>query len=395
MAADHLELDLTIDPEREHLDVVATYSIPAGEVPQELGFYLHKNFTLTSVEGDGVESHSFGHGDSFLDKAGKRLQIIPKEATRNAGLEFRVAYAGVIPEAFQGEWMEFVVDVLWFPMHESLARKLTAEVHVSLPDGYTVFGCGETRQGDGAWRISMVDPSIDLNWIASRELEVRDFQRDGETVTIATTHVDDGPANKVADQIAWIMGWYNETFGRPAPKHRLALVMRPLDRLSGYARPGYIALHVGNDFETHTAEYFQFFAHEVAHLWWSQGDSSNFENWLNESFAEYSSMLALRASGDYEAFERLMESKRGRMGGLPPVIGIERTSPHSEAVFYTKGCVLLQELEAKIGEEEFLDWLQGVVTARISRTDALLLSLEDVQGADVASWFEQKLMSAS
>jgi hypothetical protein len=392
-ASDHLELDVTVDPQRQHLSVVAHYSIPAGELPETLSFYLNANFTPKVEASEQLASYTFEHGDSFLDQVGKQLLLTPSAQAQPDGFDFRVTYEGALPEAFDGDWMEFFVDRVWFPVHESLGRQLTAEVRLSLPADYTVFGRGDVRRTEAGWSISLTQASSDINWVACPGLEVQSFARGDENIVVAGLALAKGPAARVADQAATLLRWFNATIGRAAPEHQVAFVLRPRDVGPGYARPGYIVVHVGEDFAASAGNYFRFFAHEISHLWWSQGSPMGYENWLNESFAEYSSLLAQRAHGDREAFERVIDMKRANAKDLPAVIGVERTDERSHAVFYTKGCVLLYELEQELGEEAFFQWLELLVADRISTTKALLELLEDERGAEVARWFEQKLRS--
>ena len=123
----------------------------------------------------------------------------------------------------------------------------------------------------------------------------------------------------------------------------------------------------------------------------NQADQQN--AWLNESVAEYTAMMALRNIRGQHAFTTVLDQKKTSSQGLPPVYGFDRTiNPRqSPAVLYSKGPVLLSELETQLGSAAFAAFLRQAAAARVAQTDSLLDLLARVSSCEVANAFLQRL----
>ena len=132
-------------------------------------------------------------------------------------------------------------------------------------------------------------------------------------------------------------------------------------------------------------------AHELSHYWWSKANQQN--AWLNESFAEYSAMLATRRFQGMEAYNRILEQKKKNSMNLPPIYGFDRTTNRSQTprVLYSKGPIRLSDLESEIGEAKFMAFLQQATAAKVRDTDRLIEVLAHVSSREVADRFLAKL----
>lgn len=120
-------------------------------------------------------------------------------------------------------------------------------------------------------------------------------------------------------------------------------------------------------------EYFRFIAHELAHLWWHHVKNTNsWEDWLNESFAEYSALLALREKFGTDVFQEKINEYSNLSRNLPPIRNLNRGSDNAHAVLYYKGPLLLCKLEALIGKNKFFKLLNIIHLQKVSSTEKFL-----------------------
>jgi len=119
----------------------------------------------------------------------------------------------------------------------------------------------------------------------------------------------------------------------------------------------------------------------------------NWEDWLNESFAEYSALLILRELHSNEVFNSRIAIKINESENTPAIWGMSRNDPHAQEVLYSKGVVLLNELEQKIGSDNFFELCRLRIANQINTTSDLLNLLNEIGGKEISNWLEQSLKS--
>jgi aminopeptidase N len=121
------------------------------------------------------------------------------------------------------------------------------------------------------------------------------------------------------------------------------------------------------------------------------GDANTWQDWLNESFAEYSAVLLMRdwhgravSGGILARYEREAQEAK-------PIWGFDRNDRSAQATLYRKGPVLLSRLESRMGEPAFRRLLAALVTRKVRTTEDFLATLQELTSADVRQSFEQEL----
>ena len=117
----------------------------------------------------------------------------------------------------------------------------------------------------------------------------------------------------------------------------------------------------------------------------------SWEDWLNESFAEYSMLLYLRDRINTELYNKTLERYRQNSENMPAIWGVERTSDNAYTTLYEKGSLLLLELECKLGSEEMKAFLYILIEKSIDNTAEFLEELEEFSSQEVRDWFESEL----
>ena len=132
-------------------------------------------------------------------------------------------------------------------------------------------------------------------------------------------------------------------------------------------------------------------AHEMAHFWWSNASTDSWDDWLNESFAEFSMLLYIREKVSKEIYDDLIEEYENFINNSQPIWGIDRKSPEAYTALYNKGSLILVEFEKEIGEERFVDFLQILLNEEIETTSDFLELVKNEISEETRFWFESKL----
>jgi aminopeptidase N len=117
-------------------------------------------------------------------------------------------------------------------------------------------------------------------------------------------------------------------------------------------------------------------AHEISHFWWTGAPTVTWEDWLNESFAEYTALMVTREVQGREVYEELLTKKKEQSKDAPPIRGLDRDSEEAYTVLYSKGPVMLGRLESEMGQEPFLALLREFATQDERSTELFLDLLE-------------------
>jgi hypothetical protein len=92
-----------------------------------------------------------------------------------------------------------------------------------------------------------------------------------------------------------------------------------------------------------------------------------------------------------EEFKARLDIKKSESNNPPPIWEISRNDPSAQQVLYSKGVVLLNELEEKIGRNKFLEICRARIDKKINNTFDLLNLIKDIGGKETADRFEQSL----
>ena len=150
--------------------------------------------------------------------------------------------------------------------------------------------------------------------------------------------------------------------------------------------------------------------HEMAHMWF--GDMVTMfwwdDLWLNESFAEWSSYLALseatRFSGAWSEFNSARKNwayRQDQLSSTHPIIAdmvdMEAVNANFDGITYAKGASVLHQLVAHVGRPQFIAGLQKYFAKHAwgnTTLNDLLVELEAASGRTLAPWVSTWLQTA-
>ncbi len=150
--------------------------------------------------------------------------------------------------------------------------------------------------------------------------------------------------------------------------------------------------------------------HEMAHMWFGDMVTMSWwdDLWLNESFAEFSSYLALvegtRFKNGWAGFNSERKNwayRQDQMTSTHPIVAdmvdIEAVNANFDGITYAKGASVLQQLVAFVGRDNFIAGLRAYFTKHAwgnTTLKDLLVELEKTSGRDLNPWVATWLQSA-
>jgi aminopeptidase N len=150
--------------------------------------------------------------------------------------------------------------------------------------------------------------------------------------------------------------------------------------------------------------------HEMAHMWFGDMVTMSWwdDLWLNESFAEFASYLALvegtRFTNGWSGFNSERKNwayRQDQLTSTHPIVAdmvdIEAVNANFDGITYAKGASVLQQLVAHVGRDNFIKGLRSYFEkhawANTTLKD-LLVELEATSGRDLDPWVSTWLQSA-
>jgi hypothetical protein len=407
----HYRISATLDPPAQSIEASADLSFPSPSSDlQSAEFLLHRQLSITAIDGPAVSGYQFDtvyqSPIPWVPEAGRLEVFFDKPLDQGEVTDIHFEYRGVIESwspwsanVLTEDWTELGLYFPWFPYVSEGDAPLTFDLDVVLPSGYRVAGWGEAVETDQGWRLQRKKPVRDIVLVASRDIKTTQVQAEGYRVLVHFTNLGDSEATRLGEEVASALGALGDWFG-DSDLREITLVESARESGGGYARSGLIVLSglQGLLSQEQYPNLLRYLAHEAAHFWWTAAPAETWEDWLNESFAEYSALLLLRQHFGEVEFRDRLEGKRAAAQGTPPIWGFRRSDTSTEeksaqvtAVLYSAGPLLLNELSERISQPRFLAWCQQLVNQRVASTATGLELLREREGNDVADWFEQRL----
>jgi aminopeptidase N len=150
--------------------------------------------------------------------------------------------------------------------------------------------------------------------------------------------------------------------------------------------------------------------HEMAHMWFGDMVTMSWwdDLWLNESFAEWSSYLALaeatRFKGAWSEFNSARKNwayRQDQLVSTHPIIAdmvdMEAVNANFDGITYAKGASVLHQLVAHVGRPQFIAGIQKYFEKHAwgnTTLEDLLVELEASSGRKLDSWVNTWLQTA-
>ncbi|MDF2520044.1 MAG: hypothetical protein K0R84_672 [Clostridia bacterium] len=366
---------------------------------KELNFYLHKTLNINEIKCKEMEY--FQHSSKevewnrFVPETRQIKIILNKSLRKGEHIEIKFKYSGVLKlheeikvNNIDERWVELSSHSGWHPLYEKLDKSVF-KVELNLGRDYEVCGYPYAKPYGDKWILSSDSMAADCVIVASKELKViGDTAVDnGVRVYYVGSEYEDA-AQKIYQSIKLILNKI-EYIICPITNINLAFIIAPRTEGGGYCRPELIV--ISNKLINSNFKQLKFITHELSHIWWSQASWSTWEDWLNESFAEYTTLMVIREVYGEEEFDKLIQDYNAESKGLPPIYGINRNHEMANPVLYKKGPIILHQLEQMLGEDKFKQFLRNVYQNKISSTNELVNELTAIASDVVVNKFIDSL----
>ncbi len=378
-------LNVTIDPWIETIVVRGDVTVPLSEAGlKTVQFALHETFDIKQLTVDGRKSKFSSHRaePSMLNPARQIVTVSLPSSTLAESIHVQLEYGGTlkqIPEFGTSENQKLALDdqinprlvelasySSWYPQFFEFGRPIEVHLEVSLPEGWVAICSGrkiEDRVHDGRaitrWS-SLKDTDILITAAPNYKRKAISGAQGG--VEIYSTRLPDEFIAREGGEILAVMNLLSEGLGEPTIasgniKHVFSPKRKGQGR-AGIARTGMIVTSEGRvlDELARNPKYslFQDVAHEIAHFWWNFGAGQG--DWINESFAEYSSAIAVEKILSEEQFQRVLEGYRAAVTALPadtPSLANVVLDQSGFVVRYYKGSLMLHAIRDAMGDDAF------------------------------------------
>ncbi|PLX16391.1 MAG: hypothetical protein C0597_08015 [Marinilabiliales bacterium] len=392
-------INLELDPVQKLISVegILEYLVFDDSLT-DFSFNLHKQFNIEYFKIDDSDLFQIDSSVTPVRWQPEAVKIVTRgtKVYRKGDLaNIKFSYSGRITD--WPSWSANVVDKEWvemglyFPWYPEFGEKFTYELSVGIDPAYHVFALGEQSEKSKRIIFKNLNPVTDLIVCASKDLSISELVEDDYSLKMVNTGLQEETIDLMQSDIAQILKNYSQWFGSKE-KLGFSLVISKREKGGGYVRESAICLGGLKDstYLSQQNKYIRYLSHEIAHLWWF-GAEHNWEDWLNESFAEYSAMMMIREIAGVEEFNSMIQKKIQESQNTVAVWGMDRNNPDAQKVLYSKGPILLKELEDKIGKEKFIALCRKRVENEINTSEGFLTLLRNNESQEIEDWFREAL----
>lgn len=268
---------------------------------------------------------------------------------------------------------------VWFPCELSCGANISAEIS----------GCGEyflvKGEFDGKlWHYGVDE--WDMNLILYRKSILQTVSGKHISIYYANNSLD-GAAEFSRNVFEDVLDYYTkELFNKDYVKHtEMACLYPALTSGGAYKRDGLIVcISPGTD----EKEAVGVNAHELAHEWCTGADVGSWEDWLNETAAEWSMLLYCLDRGKTDIFNAMTEEHLAKASELPPIKTEDGSRPEG---VHTKGTALFYELYKAFGAETIKSAIRIFVGLDVKTTEKLLGEMKARGLSEAAAAIEKGL----
>jgi tetratricopeptide (TPR) repeat protein len=333
---------------------------------------------------------------------GKPVTITFEYDGRLTGNEESPVY-GIKFAAIHSDFAYLMYPGRWFPVSGYTTDRFGADIHVSVPTGYTAIGTGADNQATAG------DKTI-FNFKFSRAsfpgsiAVVKDAPAKVQSAGVTTTVYCRGPeatqAQAVGEAVGQMMEHFTGLFGIP-PYANLTVIETEAGAPKQYVSPGLIFLApnaIGPTLSTNVL------ANAVSRQWWEELISPTTRNhlWITNGLSAYSELLWTEHDAGNGAMNTALKGVMvdSLTVDTVPIIQssrLEDYSPELWALTGAKGATVLSMLRNMLGDEKFFEALKTFAQQdgwKPTNTDDFQKVVESVSKKDLGYFFTEWIESS-
>lgn len=345
-----------------------------------LKLILHKNSTIQKLKVKGKNcKYLFAVSDKQANRympESRDLIIIPDEKL-NGKFTIEIDYTVSLTalkhntSSFTNEWIALASYSSWYPVNFDWG-KFSYSLTVSISKPFTVSGAGEISQRNGKWTIIQKSKTTDIVIIASNIMQSKKFKDKDVTISMNYIGFTELKADSIIASTVQAYNFYKTIYGEVG-KANLTITATPFKGGNAFARKDFIYMQTKGE---SSFEINKTISHEVAHFWWNKASVDNWEDWLNEGFAEFSTLLFIQKFISDAAYLKEVKAYQEISKQVAPVWQMNRSDNNASMILYRKAPVALANFRNTIGEEAFFSLLTSIHRDKINNTVDLLKLIE-------------------
>ncbi|MGC8792551.1 MAG: M1 family aminopeptidase [Bryobacteraceae bacterium] len=392
----HYRIEAEINPQESSLTArVEVRFVPEDDIASAV-FELNNALNVSKVEdGSGRPVSATRSHQDFTQRL-----AFPERLTKGAPATLVFYYdgrltgqeespvSGIKFAAIHPDFAYLLYPARWFPISGYTTDRFTAELRITVPQGFRVLAPGlektlEAPSGKSRFLFEFTQPSFPGS-IAVVRGEPASINAEGVTTTLYFRDANREMAGAWGQEFSRAMAFFTSLFGLP-PQANLTIVETESGAPNGYAAPGlvFIASNViGKQVNVRLV------ANQVARQWWGILFSpvTRSHIWITNGAARHAELLYLEhlnGTAALEAEARDLYVDALTINDIPLLQAgrIEDYSPEFWAVSASKGGAVYHMLRFVIGDEPFRRFLKEFPAAHPWAS----VSTEDVRKAAEAA----------
>ena len=353
----------------------------------EFYFNLNKNAKIEKIEINKKSIIYKTENDTDFLPDFKKI-VIKNNFPKKFDLEIKYSYPLNKIEnptfSYNPNWIELSLYTGWFPLNFN-DKNYSYKLDFSTPENYQIISSGIISKNKNKTIIINKENYKDIPVILSDKFQ--NFSAKNGTVKFYAIGLSKEQIKDIQNTSDNIYNFYEEIYGKNDSKN-LIVAVNPFAHPMSYARKGFISLSLKNGFANSDKKTL---AHEIGHLWWKNASFGTYEEWLNESFAEFSALKWMQQKLSPPEFDEFL--KKYELAYQKP-IKISQINPNDDSwysIVYYKCPYILYKLEQKIGKEKMMQFLKTTYEMRISNTADLLTTLRKYTDESNVKEFENEI----
>jgi aminopeptidase N len=404
---EHYVIDAELLPATHEIHAKAQIRFQARSSVTDVDLDLNKDLYPTNITDEtGAVLSSQRLGDGELLEVTLRSPVA-KDQTGTIVLEYEGPLADADHSPVEGVMLAYIGEegsyllypARWFPVSGYRVNRYTAEIHLTVPEGYQVVSGGQVQgpqpAGDKELYTIVFDRPQFPGSIAVVRGNPQVVNAEGRRVNVYFSPAHAGMAQAYGEAAARTENFYSSKFGPPAGGN-LSLVEMDDRSLGGYSGPEVVFLAsrgIG------TAVNVPLLAQEVAQQWWRAlvSPATRADLWIDHGLATYSEALYVENSEGPAAMEARMREMAidALTHDTVPIRAASREvefSPAYKTLLYDKAAYVMHMLRWIVGDDNFFRTLQEF-TRRFeyqgATTDDFRKVAEQVSGQKLNGFFLQ------
>lgn len=392
-AVPRVRIQLQVEPITHTFTCRYTFNLPAADTASSVRLNVSREFRIRDVQSRGGQLRIGRVYYPFL--ADTMQQVHVRFPQNRKARQLTLVYTGTLGKRLATEQvMVFSGHSMWLPFRPCEDYELVDyELEVRVPASYQVLSTTPAvRQSKGQWLFRGNTSAIEVTALVGKQ-----FQQATVGPAPVTVYKPGAALTKqdttILQKAQGIVAFYNLSIGRQDAITRFSIFL-PGTNSDGFGLRDNATVITYSNFDVAKRVDLLILAHEISHKWWTQGSVHDENDWLNEAFATYSSVLYLQAVGDTTAYREELARLAKTAVGTPPLLGFDRKKyepPMYRRVIYNKGTGVLHALHTRLGTDKFLDLVAATAARKVSTTLGFLEVAEQVAGKDTRAWLQAEL----